>query len=140
MLASCACMSPQCSASYACIHLHLVHASVASCFSVPSSCKIETLASYSMPSTETGIFEVAERFIVRKFQESIEAWSDRTNWTKGMLNVLERARVHHFLFDQFNFNNEEINNFISSYDYESKELINFGRTVCLDPNFVSRGE
>ena len=45
--------------------------------------------------------------------------------------------MHHFLFGQFNFNNEEIDNAISSYDDESKELIIFGKRVCLDPNFLS---
>ena len=60
---------------------------------------METSASYSMPSTETGGFEVVERFTVRKFEESTEAWSDKTNWTEGMLNVLLRAEVHCFLFD-----------------------------------------
>ena len=47
-----------------------------------------------------------------------------------MLNVLVREGVHHFLFGQFNFNNEEIDNAISSYDDESKELI------CLGGGFV----
>ena len=95
-------------------------------------------ASCSMPSTETGGYEVVERFTIRKFEESAEAWSDRTNWPKGMLNVLVRARVHHFLFGQFNFNNEEIDNAISSYDDESKELIIFGRRVCLDLDLFFR--
>ena len=61
-----------------------------------------------------------------------------TNWAEVMLNVLVRAGVHHFLFGQFNFNNEEIDNSISSYDDESKELIIFGRRVCLDPDLLSR--
>ena len=69
---------------------------------------METTTSSSMPSTETGGSEVAKRFTVRKFKESAEAWSDRTNWPEGMLNVLVRAGVHHFLFGQLNFNNEEI--------------------------------
>ena len=42
-----------------------------------------------------------------------------------MLNFLVREGVHHFLFGQFNFNNEEIDNPMSSYDDESKELITF---------------
>ena len=79
-----------------------------------------------MASTETGGSKVVERFTVRKFEESTEAWSDRTNWPEGMLNVLVRARVHRFLFSQFNFNNEEIDNVISSYDDESKELMFLG--------------
>ena len=45
--------------------------------------------------------------------------------------------MHHFLFGQFNFNNEEIDNVISSYDDESKEFIIFGRRVCLDPDLLS---
>jgi len=98
-------------------------ASPASFLSAPSSCKMETAASCSMPSTETGDSKVAERFTVKKFGESVEAWSDRTNWPEGMLNVVVRAGVHRFLFGQFNFNNEEIDNVISSYDDESKELI-----------------
>ena len=44
--------------------------------------------------------------------------------------------VHRFLVGQFNFNNEEIDNAISSYDDESKELIIFGR-VCMDPDLLS---
>ena len=112
-------------------------ASPASFLSAPSSCKMETAASCSIPSTETGGSEVAERFTVKKFGESAEEWSDRTNWPEGMLNVLVRAGVHRFIFGQFNFNNEEIDNVISSYDYESKELIIFGRRVCLDPDLLS---
>ena len=45
--------------------------------------------------------------------------------------------MYRFLFGQFNFNNEEIDNAISSYDNESKELIIFGRRVCLDPDLLS---
>ena len=75
---------------------------------------METTASSSMPSTEIGGSKVAERFTVKKLEESVEAWSDRTDWPEGMLNVLVRARVHRFLFSQFNFNNEEIDNVISS--------------------------
>ena len=41
-----------------------------------------------------------------------------------------------FFFGQLNFNNEEIDNAISSYDDESKELIIFGRRVCLDPDLL----
>jgi hypothetical protein len=53
------------------------------------------------------------------------------------ISSLVRAGVHRFLFGQFNFNNEEIDNVISSYDDESKELIIFGRRVCLDPDLLS---
>ena len=60
-------------------------------------------ASCSMPSTETGGSEVVERFTIRKFGESVEAWSDRTNWPEGMLNVLVRAGVHLFLFRSIEF-------------------------------------
>ena len=77
---------------------------------------MDTAASCSMASTETGGSEVAETFTVRKFGESAEAWSDRTNWPEGMLNVLVRAGVHRFLFGQFNFNNE----YISSYDDDQR--------------------
>ena len=45
--------------------------------------------------------------------------------------------MHRFLFGEFNFNNEEIDNAISSYDHESKELVIFGRRVCLDPDLLS---
>ena len=123
--------------SYACIRVHPVRASPSSFLSVPSSCKMETSAAYSMPSTESGGSEFAERFTGKKFRESTEAWSDRTNWLEGMLNVLVRAGVHHFLFGLFNFNNEEVYNSISSYIDESKELIIFGRRVCLDPDLLS---
>ena len=44
--------------------------------------------------------------------------------------------MHRFVFGQFNFNNEAIDNLISSYDDESKELIIFGRRVCLDPDLL----
>ena len=44
--------------------------------------------------------------------------------------------MHHFIFSQFNFNNEEIDNAISSYDDESKELITFGKRVCMDPDLL----
>ena len=54
-----------------------------------------------------------------------------------MLNALVRVGVHRFHFGQINFNNEEIDNVISSYDNESKELIIFGRRVCLDPGLLS---
>ena len=126
--------------SCACIRVHHVRESPSSFLSVPSSCKMDIVASSSMQSTEIGGSEVAERFTVRKFGESAEAWSDRTNWPEGMRNVLVRAGVHHFLFGQFNFNNEEIDNAISSYDDESKELIIFGRRVCLDPDLLSGAE
>ena len=86
--------------SCACIHMHPVRASTSSFLSIPSSCKMETTASSSMPSTKIGGSEVAERFTVRKFGESTEAWSDKTNWSEGMLNVLVRAGVHRFLFSQ----------------------------------------
>ena len=112
-------------------------ASPSSFLSMPSSCKKETVTSCSMPSTETRGFEVAERFNIKTFRETTKAWSDRTNWLEGMLNVLVRAGVHHFLLGQFNLNNEEIDNATSSYDDESKELIIFGRRVCLDPDLLS---
>ena len=118
--------------SCVCIRVHPVRASPSSFLSVPSSCKMETTASSSMVSTETGGSEFAERFTIRKFGESAEAWSDRTNWPEGMLNVPVRAEVHHFLFGDFNFNNEEIDNSISSFDDESKELIIFGRRVWFE--------
>ena len=98
---------------------------------------METTTSSSMPSTKTRDFEVAERFTVKKFGKSAEAWSDRTNWREGMLNVPVKAGVHRFLFGQFNFNNEEIDNAISSNDDESKELIIFRRRVCMDFDLLS---
>ena len=112
--------------SCACIRVHPIRASPSSFLSVPSSYKMEITSSSSMPSTEIGGSEVVERFTIRKSEESAKAWSDRTNWPEGMLNVLVRAGVHHFLFGQFNFNNEEIDNAISSYDDESKELVILG--------------
>ena len=45
--------------------------------------------------------------------------------------------MRRFIFVQFNLNNEEIDNTISSYDDESKEMIIFGRRVCLDPDLLS---
>ena len=59
---------------------------------------METTTSDFMPSTKIGGFEVAERLTIRKFRESAEAWSDRTNWLEGILNVLVRAGVHRFIF------------------------------------------
>ena len=115
--------------SCVCIRVHPVRASPSSFLSMPSSCKMEIAVSSSMPSTETRGSEVAERFTLIKFKESVEEWSDRTNWPEGMPNVSVRVGMHRFLFVQFNFNNEEIDNAISSYDYESKEFIIFGRTT-----------
>ena len=73
--------------------------------SMPSSYKMETAASCSMPSTETRGSKVVERFTIKKSGESVEGWSDRTNWQEGILNVLVKAGVHHFLFGQYDFNN-----------------------------------
>ena len=86
--------------------------------------------------SETGGFRV-ERFIVKKFKESVDKWTDRSTCPKGMVDTLERAVVHDFVFGQFNFNNEEIDDVISNFDDGDMKLVIFGRSVCLDPGFIS---
>ena len=53
---------------------------------------------------------------MKKFQESVDAWSDRIKWSTCMLNILLRAGVHEFVFGWFNFHNEEIDDAIFNYD------------------------
>ena len=46
--------------------------------------------------------------------------------------------MHRFIFQKFNFQNEEINDVICSYDHGAMELQIFGKRVPLDPNLVAR--
>ena len=56
----------------------------------------------------------------------------------GMLNILLRAGVDRFIFGHFNFQNDEIDDSIYSYDHGAMELHIFGKRVHLDPNLVAR--
>ena len=75
---------------------------------------------------------------MKKFQENADGWSDTTIWPTCMLDILLRARVDRFNFGQFNFQNEEIDDSIYSYDHGAMELHIFGKTIHLDPYLVSR--
>ena len=46
--------------------------------------------------------------------------------------------MHQFIFGQFNFQNEEIDDSMYSYDHGDMEFQIFGKRVHLDPNLVSR--
>ena len=78
-----------------------------------------------------------ERFIVKKFQENVDEWSDTTIWPTSMLNILLRAGVDRFIFGQFHFRSEEIDDAIISYDHGAMELQIFGKRVHLDPDLVA---
>ena len=88
-----------------------------------ASCTMETntRAFSTMTSGEARGSQV-ERFMVKKFQEHADEWSDTSIWPTGMLNILLRARVDRFIFGQFNFPNEEIYDSIYSYDHGVMEL------------------
>ena len=90
-----------------------------------------------MGTVETGGFQV-DRFTMKNFQETGNAWRDRGKWPICMLNILLRVGVHEFVFAQFNFQNEEIDDAICNYGDGAMELPIFGRRVHLDPNLVSR--
>ena len=79
-----------------------------------------------------------KRFTVKKIQENVDEWSDTSLWPTGMLNILLRAGVDRFIFGHFNFQNEEIDDVIYSYDHGAMELQIFGKRVHLDPDLVSR--
>ena len=79
-----------------------------------------------------------EWFIVKKFQENSDEWSDTSIWPTGMLNILLREGVDRFIFGHFNFQNDDIDYAIYSYDHEAMELHIFGKRVHLDPNLVAR--
>ena len=55
-----------------------------------------------------------------------------------MLNIILRARVDRFIFGQFNFQNEEIDDSMYSYDHGDMEFQIFGKRVHLDPGLDSR--
>ena len=59
-------------------------------------------------------------------------------WKTGMLNILLRVGVDRFIFGHFNFQNDEIDDAIYSYDHGAMELQMFGKRVHLDPDLVSR--
>ena len=74
---------------------------------------------------------------MKKFQENGDEWSDTSIWPTGMLNILLREGVDRFIFGHFNFQNDEIDDAIYSYDHGAMELHIFGNRVHLDPDFVS---
>ena len=76
--------------------------------------------------------------MVKKFQENADEWSDTSIWPTGMLNIILRVGVDRLIFGQFNFQNEEIDDAIYSYDHGAMELKFFGKRVHLDPNLVSK--
>ena len=75
---------------------------------------------------------------MNKFQENADEWSDTSIWPTGMLNIILRAGVDRFIFGHFNYQNDEIDNSICSYDHGDMELHIFGKRVHLDPDLVSR--
>ena len=74
---------------------------------------------------------------MNKFQENVDEWSDTSIWPTGMLNIFLRG-VNRFIFGHFNFQNDEIDDAIYSYDLGAMELHIFGKSFHLDPDLVSR--
>ena len=87
-----------------------------------ASCTMETNtgAFSTMASREVRGSQV-EQVTMKKFQENADEWSDTSIWPTGMLNILLRG-VDRFIFGQFNFQNEEIDDGIYSYDHGAMEL------------------
>ena len=54
-----------------------------------------------------------------------------------MVNTLERVGVHDFVFGQFNFNNEEIDDVVSILDDWDMKLMILG-SVSLEPDLISK--
>ena len=75
---------------------------------------VNTGAFSTMTSVEARGSEVA-RFMVKKFQENGDEWSDTSIWPIGMLNILLRAGVDMFIFGHFNFQNDEKDDAIYSF-------------------------
>ena len=78
-----------------------------------------------------------EWFTVKKSQENADEWSDTSIWPTGMLNILLRERVDRFIFGHFNYQNDEIDDAIYSYDHGAMELNIFGNRVHLELDLVS---
>ena len=104
-----------------------------------ASCTMETNtgASSTMASGEARGAQV-EWFMVKKFQENADEWSDISIWPNCMLNILLRAGVDRFIFGHFNYQNDEIDDAIYSYDHGDMELHIFGKRVHIDPHLVTR--
>jgi hypothetical protein len=49
----------------------------------------------------------------------------------GMINILQKEEAYDFIFGKFDFNNEEIDESIFSYDVRVEQLILFGTRVSL---------
>ena len=49
---------------------------------------------------------------MKKFQENVDEWSDTSIWPTGMLNILLISGVDMFIFGNFNFQNDEIDDAI----------------------------
>ena len=79
-----------------------------------------------------------ERFTVKKFQENADGWSDTSICPTGMLNILLREGVDRFSFGHFNYQNDEIDDSIYSYDHGDMEFHIFGKRVHLGPYLVAR--
>ena len=104
-----------------------------------ASCTMET-NTRALSTTESGEARGSqdEQLIVENLQENANEWSDTTIWPTVMLNILLRARVDRFIFGHFNFQNDEIDDVIYSYDHGAMELNIFGKRVHIDLDLVSR--
>ena len=82
------------------------------------SCTIatKTWAFFTMTSREAQGSQI-EQFMVKKFQENVDEWSDTSIWPTSMLNILLRAGVDRFIFGNFNYQNDEIDDAINGYDH-----------------------
>lgn len=40
-----------------------------------------------------------EFFIMKKFQESVDAWRDTNKWSTNMLNILRKVKEYDFVLD-----------------------------------------
>lgn len=75
---------------------------------------IETMTSSSMQIIDTrGSREI---FTVKKFKECADTWSDTNNCPLDMLDIPRRGEVYKFIFGQFVFQNDEIDDAIENYD------------------------
>ena len=104
-----------------------------------ASCTMEAnIGAFSTTTSGEVQGSQVERFMVKKFQDNADEWSDTSIWTTDMLNIILRVGVDRFIFVHFNFQNDEIDDSIYSYNHGAMELQIFGKRVHLDPDLVAR--
>ena len=63
-----------------------------------------------------------DKFTIKNFKECVDTWRDINNCPTGMLDILKRADVFEFIFGQFDFQNDEIDEAKENYDHIAMEL------------------